>query len=284
MSGFLKRARSKEKDDEDGAEEVLLKDLSRISILIYHFTVDTVKFIIASLKLWLVWPCLLALRFVLEALRWVTKESLKIAGPLISFVIGAIDEVVNLIIKGLNDILSVVNDISFGSLDISIDKIDLSKKVQVVTDACDVFETCDAIDTMSWEVFHMLKLKTHDLCSVVRYTYPVDFMYDTLEWLFGWAILDPKPVGQPGCTVPKYYTFCFVANSYEFVDFVLLVLFLYVLISSYWKTITYFLFHIALPFVAFVLKYMHTALKRIWAYLFAKPTQQLAIQDKEARD
>lgn len=252
----------------DTSLDVITKDLTKLSKLIFLTIVGTIEFIKSIITLYLIWPFLYALEFVLYVARMILKESLKIIGPVVEVVFKGLDLAINIIVDALNGICDAIDTITFGGVDISVPKVHFSKIVKVVVDACNAFDVCDKINTMSWEVFHFVKLQTYDLCAAVRLFWPIDFMYDALSWMFDSIIFDPNPTTGPGCTVPEYYTFCFVVNFYQIIKFVIAVIFIIIFIASYWKPAKYALSEFVIPFIVWILELFHLALKRVWEYIF----------------
>jgi hypothetical protein len=263
--------------DEDDVTEQLIHELTIIGKLAFYFTIDTIRFIINFCRLYFYWFILLAVVFVLFAAREVSLETLHYTGIITLDIAGVIDTVVDGVIGVLNDFADAISAISFGSVSVHVSDIDLESKLGVMEEAKQLLGICDSIDTMSYEVFHTLKLNTHKVCSVVRYMYPVNFVYQPLKTMLGWMIFDPSPVGQPGCEPPKYYELCYIFNFYQMVKFFSYLLFWITLISSYIRTINFFFENVLFQLITFVLRAIHALFTVLWHVIRKKkpPTQQL---------
>lgn len=238
-------------------EHALVKETGRLITLSVYFVEGTVYLVFTLVQYWWVFLLLPVMSIALYGMREVLRGSFHVLEPIVSFILSAVDTVVNDIIGGVDELAKIVRTISFGSVHFHVDTIDITGKASVVTDALNAFKTCDAVDTIDWEVLFAVKKHTHNLCSVVRYTYPVDFMYDTLNWLFGWAIYDPNPTHGTGCEEPPFFTFCFVMNFYLWIKLIVILMFAYLFVRAYWKTFRYAMTYFVLPIVFFALHELH---------------------------
>jgi hypothetical protein len=85
-------------------------------------------------------------------------------------------------------------------------------------------KTCRRFSTWQDELFMFGRLLTHDtLCPVVRYTYAVPWLFQMMDGMFGWLILDPTPGSPDGnCRRPRGAWLCWALGLGFFLrDFVI---------------------------------------------------------------
>jgi len=254
-------------EDDDVVDE-LVEGLTVLSKLLFHFTVDTFKFFINLITFYYYLFIFAAVIFVLYITREIVLEGAHFVGIVTLDITGTISTVVNSIIDVLNTIAKAITVFTAGSVHVGIDDIDVESKIRgPMTDAKDLLSVCNGIDTMSDEVFHTLKLNTHKVCSVVRYMYPIDFVYGPLKALLGWMIFNPSPVGQAGCEPPRLYELCYIFNFYQMVKFLAYAFFWFIVIKSYLPTINCFFEDFLFKIIILILRSMREFFKVLMGVL-----------------
>lgn len=243
----------------------ILRDVGKLGVLFIFFAEGTVAFVIAVASKLLFFLYAAVAGFVLYGIRRVLRESFHVLQPIVVAVLTIINTAVNLIIDGVDGLAKAVRAVSFGHVHFHVPSIDIVGAAKVVTDALGAFTYCDAknVDTMEWEVFYAVKEHTHNVCAVIRYTYPVDFLYEVMDGALGWLVYDPDPSSGPGCTRPPFYTFCFIMNLYLLVQLIVILTFAYLFLRSYWKTIRYFLVQFLLPFLLWIFHGLYRLVSRL---------------------
>ena len=101
---------------------------------------------------------------------------------------------------------------------------------------------CNEFDSWQLEMGFLLKALTHDtLCPVVRYVYPVKWLYTIFDGMFGWMIFNPTPGAYPGnCRRPPLAWLCWWLNlGYVFRDLCIPLLLYCAIIDAAWPLITF---------------------------------------------
>jgi hypothetical protein len=267
-------------------------DSRRVSTLTVHASEDVLKIIGLCVECTCVFGkslfrhgfvilILIITVFVLHTTRDVTEAASYIVADILKYILIGIDYAVNGIIHAVNWVIKVVEYIAFDSFSFSVGEINLVDSAGVVLRALRVFDVCNSIETMEWEVFHILKMHTHRLCAVTRYMYPVPLVYPAMEGTFGFAIYDPNPTrNHGGCREPEYYTFCFIANIYLLVMYFTIVYVLFLALSAYLPLIRFLFMDVFVPFIETCL---HSVRERVslfvHKYFFRKDRFQYELEN-----
>jgi hypothetical protein len=246
---------------------ILEHDIGLVIQLSLLFCIDTLWFALYILSYIFTIIKALVLYIVLRAVRLVIEKCASGVATFLSAAFHVIDSVVNVILDGVHLVAEAVSDVSFGAVHFDVGHIHLSDDASGIMDALEAPHSCDAIDTISDEMLGMVRMHTHPLCGVVRYTYPVDFVYRPLDTIFGPLIFNPDPSTSPGCQTPEFMDFCLVFNSYQLVRLFLYGLVLYCFFKAYWPTIRFFVWRVAVPFVVYAVQVFRNCLHSIWQYL-----------------
>lgn len=137
----------------------------------------------------------------------------------------------------LKNIFSVINSVMsigsfFGGGSHSIRPRDIvGSWIDVVTS---IPKTCRQFVTWQDEVFFFARLLTYDnLCPVVRYVYPVPWLYAIFDGLFGLFIFDPVPSGG-NCKRPAAGWLCWALGLGFFLkDFLIAFLLVLQVLAAY---------------------------------------------------
>lgn len=259
MQRTLKNRASKTNTSQESKAVVyLVDDVTIIGHMAVLFFVDSLRFMWNLVAAWWKWILLAILIFVLIATRDIVLEAALILGDIVYGFAYGIDEFVDGII---HIIKKVAHYISFGHYSPHIDDLDLVDDFDKVIRIRDLKKTCNAVDSMSWVIFRSLKFNTKTVCAAVRYMKPVGWIYNTLDYLLGFAIYNPDPTHSPGCERPRDDVFCFVMNIYQVPLFVVHFFFFYLIVKSYKRSIKYDLSHV--PEVLFTILLAFHAMVRI---------------------
>jgi hypothetical protein len=233
-------------DEDPGVAEQAVRDLSILARLIFIFAIDTIRFVINMWKaiwLWLVIAICLAIAFTC---REIILETMHVSGEIVFDVADETDSIVNTVGHGINKADSFLHLPHIPSLD-------LEGMVSSVKTIEDMQDYCDAVDTISWEIFYSLKFLTaNNVCAKVRKMYPVEIFYVPFNGAVSWMIFNPAPF--PGCKAPPHYKSCLLANIYRIFNFLAIALFYIIILVSYRRTIKFFLIHILVQSILFIVR------------------------------
>lgn len=209
--------------------------------------------IVAALKLlevfldpftWLTIIKLYVLFFIAHELRYLFLYAQFYAGSAGEVLIMAVQTVVNGVIKAVDSAGSgVVSVLSFGTHRhaVNIKPVDFIDDVGFIREMKDILSQCNHYDTYSDEVFVFFKMMGNShICPVIRYTWPVSFIYTPLSVILSPVSYDARPT--PGCVRPVDLLQCEFANIYRFFELGIYVYIAYEILKACWPFIKYVVF------------------------------------------
>jgi hypothetical protein len=130
-----------------------------------------------------------------------------------------IDDALKILLGIVNGALSIGSFLGFGSHHLHARDI-VGGWIDTVLA---IPKTCRRFASWQDELFMFGRLLTHNtLCTAVRYTYAIPWLFEIMDGMFGWLILDPTPGAEDGnCKRPRGAWLCWALGLGFFLrDFV----------------------------------------------------------------